>query len=70
MGGSKESWWKKPIFCVIKKIKHNVKPVHWDGQSQLRYQDKYDFFKITQVFDEKQDSVTGNTVEQSVYGWK
>ena len=54
-------------MCLQKKIKDNVKPVHWVVQSQLRSLDIDDFFKITPDVDEKQASVTGNTVKQLVF---
>ena len=60
---------QKNTFSVSSKkgcFKDNLKPAHWVDHSQLRYLDTDDLFKITPVVDEKQDSVTGNTITQSV----
>ena len=51
-------------------FKDNVKTAHWVVHLQLISLDKYDFFKITPVVDEKQASVTGNTMKKSVSGGK
>ena len=50
--------------------KDNGKPAHWVGHSQLISLYTYDLFKITPVFDEKQASLTGNKMKQSVSGEK
>ena len=58
---------KTNTFCVSSRItcfKDNVKTAHWVGRSQSRSLDTDDFFKITPVVDEKQASVTVNTVKQ------
>ena len=55
------------VRLMKKCLKDNVKTAHWVGRSQLRSLDTYDFLKITRVVDEKQASVTGNTMKQSVY---
>ena len=47
-------------------FKDNVKPAHWVGHSQLISLDTDNSFKITPDVDEKQATVTGNTVKQSV----
>ena len=48
-------------------FKDNVKPAYWVGHFKLRSLDIDDFFKITPDVDEKQASVTGNTVKQLVF---
>ena len=56
------------FVCLLEKIfKDNVKTAHWVGHSQLIPLDKYDLFKRTPVVNEKQASVTGSTMKQSVY---
>ena len=63
--------WEKKSFCVSskrKKFKDNVKPAYWVGHSRLRSLDTYNFFKRTSGVDEKQASITVNTVKQSVSG--
>ena len=61
---------EKFILCVFKTncSKNNVKPAHWVGHLQLRSLDTDYFFKRTPVVDEKQASVTVNTVKLSVSG--
>ena len=55
------------FVCLLKeKLKDNVKPADWVGHSQLISLDTYDLFKRTPNVDEKQASVTGNTIKQSV----
>ena len=59
----------KNSFCVPSKnkcFKDNVKPAHWVGHSQLRSLNADGFFKIKPVVDEKNASVTGNKMKQSV----
>ena len=56
----------KNLFYVSSKnncSKHNIKPAHWVGHSQLRSLDTDNFFRRTPKFDEKEASVTGNTVK-------
>ena len=68
MGESKDLLRKKNSICVSSKMivfKDNVKSVHWVGHSQLISLDTYGFFKSTHKFDEKQASVTRDTVKQS-----
>ena len=61
VGESKDSWWKKNLFCVSSKtIKDNSKPAHWVGHSKLRSLDIDELFKRTPKFDEKGASVTGD----------
>ena len=48
------------------RFKDKFKTAHWVGHSQIISLDKNDLFKRTPVVDEKQDSVTGNTMKQSV----
>ena len=62
---------KKNLFCVSSRkwcFKDNVKPEHWVGCLQLISLDTDDLFKRTPGVDEKQASVTGNTMKQSVFG--
>ena len=42
-------------------FKDNIKPAHLVGRSKLGYLDIYDFFKVTQTFDEEEASVTWKT---------
>ena len=59
---------RKNQFCVSSKnicFKDNNKPAHWFGHSKLISLDIDKFFKITQKFDWKQASVTGNTEEEN-----
>ena len=59
------------FVCLLKKcLKGNVKTAHWVGHSQVKSLDTDDFLKKKLVVDEKQASVTGNTMKQSVYGEK
>ena len=51
-------------MCLLNIVfKDNVKPAHWVGHSQLRSLDTDNFFRRTPKFDEKEASVTGNTVK-------
>ena len=60
---------QKNPFCVSsKKNKDNFKPAHWVGHSELISLDKGYFFNMIPGVDEKQASVTGNTMKQSVSG--
>ena len=47
-------------------FKNIVRTAHWVGNSQLISLDTDDLFKRTPDVDEKQASVTGNTMKQSV----
>ena len=59
------------FVCLLnKKFKDNVKSAHWVGNLQLISLDTYALFKITPCVDEKQASVTVNTMKQSVSGKK
>ena len=56
-------------MCLLKKcFKDDVKPAHWVGHLQLRSLYTYDLLLKKSGFDEKQASVTGNTIEKSIYG--
>ena len=60
---------KNHFVCLLNESsKNNFKTAHWVGHSQLRYLHTYIFFKRTPFVDEKQASVTGNTIKQSVAG--
>ena len=54
----------------INYFKDNIKNAHWVGHSQCISLDTDDFFKMTTVVDGKKDSVTENTIKQSVSGGK
>ena len=49
-------------------FKDNVKTAHWVGHLQLRSIDTEYLFKRTPAVDEKQASVTVNTMKHSVFG--
>ena len=53
---------KETIYfvCLQKQIKDNDKTERWVSHSKLRSLDKDEFFKITQIFNENQSSVTGS----------
>ena len=58
-------------FCVfITFLKDNVITAHWVDHSKLRSLDTDNFLKRTPVVDEKEDTVTVNTMKQSVSGEK
>ena len=62
---------KTDPFCVfITFLKDNVITAHWVGHSKLRSLDTDNFHKRTPVVDEKEDTVTVNTMKQSVSGEK
>ena len=57
------------LVCLQKKgFKDNVRTAHWVGHSQLRSLDTDHLFKMTPFFDDRQASVTGNKMKQSVSG--
>ena len=55
-------------MCIQKKIKGNVRNVHWVGHTQLRSLEPDYFFIVKPAVDEKQASVTRNIIKQSVSG--
>ena len=64
---------RKKSFCVSSYfvcLKDNNKTAHWVGHLQLKSLYTDVFFKRKPVVDDLQDSLTGNTIEQSASGGK